>query len=78
MNVRYRIIIDSIMFKCDLTLRRATDKIDCSNCSDTGSVRYTASGPGLDYIILVQTGLSVVNTEMNLQVPHEASNFLMT
>lgn len=39
MNVRYRIIVDNIMFKCDLILRRATDKSDCLDCSDTGSVR---------------------------------------
>jgi len=27
------------MFRCDLILRRATDKLDCLECSDTGYVR---------------------------------------
>jgi hypothetical protein len=39
MNIRYGIIIDNIMFRCDLILGRATDKLDCLECSDTGSVR---------------------------------------
>lgn len=60
------------MLKCDLILRRATDKADDSNCSDTGSVRYSTLKTVLDYIILVQMGLTLLNTEMNLQVSHEA------